>query len=49
MNATGARLLAFGGIHIAEGLKTPLVATAEARKAILVERLPTVFPGEGKV
>ena len=38
----------FGGIHTAEGPKTPLVATTEAIKAILVERLPTVFPGEGK-
>ena len=38
----------FGAIHIAEGPKTSLAATSEARKAIVADALPTVFPGEGK-
>ena len=44
-----ARLLVFGAIHIAEGPKTSLVATSEARKAIVDDALPTVFPGKEKV
>ena len=39
----------FGAIPIAEGLKTSLVATSEARNGIVDDVLPTVFPGEGKV
>jgi hypothetical protein len=39
-----ARLLVFGAIHIAEGLKTPPEPTSEARKAIVDDALPTVFP-----
>jgi hypothetical protein len=38
----------FGSIHIAEGLKTPLVATSEAGNAIVADALPTVFPLEEK-
>ena len=41
-------MLVFGGIHIAEGLKTSLAATSEARKAIVDDALPGVFPLEGK-
>ena len=42
--ALGARLGVFGGIHIAEGPKTSLVATSEARKAIVDDELSGVFP-----
>ena len=48
INATGARLLVFGAIHIAEGPKTSLAATSEARKAIVDDELPGVFPLEEK-
>jgi hypothetical protein len=39
-----ARLLVLGAIHIAEGPKTSLAATSEARKAIVDDALPGVFP-----
>jgi hypothetical protein len=39
----------FGAIHIAEGLKTPLAATSEARKAIVADESPQSFPLEEKV
>lgn len=44
-----ARLLVFGGPLSSRGLKTSLAATSEARKAIVDDALPGVFPGKEKV
>ena len=46
--ALGARLGVFGGPLSSRGPKTSLAATSEARKAIVDDALPTVFPLEGK-
>ena len=39
----------FGGPLSSRGPKTSLAATSEARKAIVADALPSVFPGKEKV